>query len=85
MINHNKTQSTIKPNAIEIDEYSVWVAENIEKIERDGMTLYQYDLVQYSKNEYIIELSNRDKVKSDALLELSSMMAEIIEGNEVNG
>lgn len=82
---YGRIESTIEPKSIDIDDLSVWIAENIEKIEKDGMTLYQYDLAQYSKNEYIIELSNRDKVKSDALLELSSMMAEIIERNEVNG
>lgn len=85
MKQYGRIESTIEPKPIDIDDLSVWISENIDKIERDGMTLYQYDLVQYSKNEYIIELSNRDKVKSDALLELSSMMAEIIEGNEVNG
>lgn len=85
MKQYGRIESTIEPKPIDIDDLSVWIVENIENIERDGMALYQYDLIQYSKNEYIIELSNRDKVKSDALLELSSMMAEIIERNEVNG
>ena len=83
--NHGKTQSTIEPKPIEIDEYSVWIAENVVQIERDGMVLYEYDLTQYDKNEYIIELGNNDKIKSDAILELSNMIAEIMEGDVANG
>ena len=80
MINHNKTQSTIKPNAIEIDEYSVWVAENITEITIENDVLYEYDLVQYTKDEYILQIAARDDVKSKAIMELSDMMATLMEG-----
>ena len=80
MINHNKTQSTIKPNAIEIDEYSVWVAENITEITKENDVLYEYDLVQYTKDEYILQIAARDDVKSKAIMELSDMMATLMEG-----
>ena len=80
MINHNKTQSTIKPNAIEIDEYSVWVAENITEITKENDVLYEYDLVQYTKDEYILQIVARDDVKSKAIMELSGMMATLMEG-----
>ena len=80
MINHNKTQSTIKPNAIEIDEYSVWVAENITEIKIENDVLYEYDLVQYTKDEYILQISASDDVKSKAIMELSDMVATLMEG-----
>ena len=80
MINHNKTQSTIKPNAIEIDEYSVWVAENITEITIENDVLYEYDLVQYTKDEYILQIAAKDDVKSKAIMELSDMMATLMEG-----
>ena len=80
MIEHGKTQSTIKPNAIEIDEYSVWVAENITEITKENDVLYEYDLVQYTKDEYILQISERDDVKSKAIMELSDMMATLMEG-----
>ena len=80
MINHNKTQSTIKPNAIEIDEYSVWVAENITEITKENDVLYEYDLVQYTKDEYIKLLVERDLTKADAILDLSTIVAELIGG-----
>lgn len=80
MINHNKTQSTIKPSAIDIDEYSVWVAENITEITKENDVLYEYDLVQYTKDEYIKLLVERDLTKADAILDLSTIVAELIGG-----
>lgn len=55
-----KTRSTLRPEPIVIDEYSVWVASNITPVSEkavDDITLdfegYEYDLIQYEKDEYI--------------------------------
>ena len=80
MIEHGKVQSAIKPNAIEIDEYSVWVSENITEITIENDVLYEYDLVQYTKDEYILQIAASDDVKSKAIMELSDMMATLMEG-----
>ena len=52
-----------QPEAYEIDEFSVWAATNIHEVEMssggiDGeesepVTGWEYDLVQYDKDEYI--------------------------------
>lgn len=51
-----------QPEAYEIDEFSVWVATNIHEVEMpsgdlDGksetVTGWEYNLVQYDKDEYI--------------------------------
>ena len=80
MIEHGKTQSTIKPNAIDIDEYSVWFAENITKTTIENSVMYEYDLVQYTKDEYIKLLVERDLTKADAILDLSTLVAELMGG-----
>ena len=80
MIEHGKTQSAIKPNAIDIDEYSVWVAENITETTIENDVLYEYDLVQYTKDEYILQVALRDSVKTQAIMELSDMVATLMEG-----
>lgn len=67
MINHGKVRSTIKPENMVIDEYSVWMNSNIQEIEveeeiqtEDGKVEkkthieYEYDMVQYTKDEVII-------------------------------
>jgi hypothetical protein len=66
MINHGTVRSTVKPSALEIDEYSAWVASNILPVQEEGteeepgFTGYQYDLVQYDKDEYIRLLDEKN-------------------------
>lgn len=81
MINHGLVSSQDKPASVLVDEYSVWVASEIEtKQDTEGETVYTYNLVQYTKDEYIALLDERDRMKSDALIELSDMVAELMGG-----
>ena len=78
MINHEKVRSTVKPENTVIDEYSVWVANNIEEItvedidSNDNTTHieYEYELLQYSKDEYIKLMSEQNYETQLALVEL---------------
>ena len=59
MINYGRVRSTVKPEEIKIDEFSVWKCLNIEPIteqldEEKQFIGYEYDLIQYSKDEYIL-------------------------------
>lgn len=82
MINHGKVQSTVKPQSIEIDDNSVWLTENVQEVKTEEFEGYEYDLTQYTKDEYIQLLDERDKMKSDAILELSDIVAELAGGAE---
>lgn len=78
MINHGKVRSTVKPENTVIDEYSVWVANSIEEItvkdidSNDNTTHieYEYELLQYSKDEYIKLMSEQNYETQLALVEL---------------
>ena len=78
MINHGKVRSTVKPENTVIDEYSVWVANNIEEItvedidSNDNTTHieYEYELLQYSEDEYIKLMSEQNYETQLALVEL---------------
>lgn len=85
MINHGKVKSTIKPENMVIDEYSVWINENIQEIEvedeivsADGQvekkktTMYEYDVLQYEKNEFIMQ-------QSEQILDTQLALCEIYE------
>lgn len=61
-----KVRSTVKPESMEIDAYSVWINEDITEIEVEDEvqnteenstpsthTEYEYNVVQYDKDEYI--------------------------------
>lgn len=83
MINHGKVRSTIEPERLVIDEYSVWITENVEEIEVEDeiindkgetekvtTTIYEYDLVQYTKDEYILMQSSQMTDVEMALVEI---------------
>lgn len=79
MINHGKVRSTVKPESTIIDDYSVWVANNIEEISVEDITdseettthtEYEYELLQYTKDEYIKLMSDQNYETQLALVEL---------------
>lgn len=80
MIEHGKVESTVQPQALMIDEYSVWVSKDIEQVKTEEFEGYRYSLTQYSKDEYIMELAARYSVKADALMELSELVAAMSGG-----
>ncbi|MDD3347325.1 hypothetical protein [Oscillibacter sp.] len=57
MKNFGVVKSTVKPSSLAIDDSSVWISSNIteitEPVGEDTFTGYQYELIQYSKDEYI--------------------------------
>lgn len=75
MINHGKVKSTEKPEGILIDEKSVWVHSNIkpirETIDEHEFVGYEYDMIQYEKDEYIKYITeNQNKQITDVQLAL---------------
>lgn len=78
-----KVRSTVKPQAVEIDEFSVWIAENIQEVtvkdeEGKDHIEYEYELSQLSKDEYILKLHEDQevsKIQSElALAELAELL-----------
>lgn len=64
--------STLKPEPISTDQYSVWVAENIQEIVDQGAVAYTYNLKQYDKDEYIqTEIRNTQTATSIAFVKLA--------------
>ena len=79
MLNHGKVQATTEPKNIVIDEYSVWVADNITTVtvpDEDGQshTEYRFDLKQYGKDEYIYSMDEQLTDAQMALCDLYEMI-----------
>lgn len=61
-----KVRSTQQPEQKVIDDFSVWIAENITPVtesgsdEELGFVGYEYDLTQYTKDEYIRVLDDKN-------------------------
>lgn len=84
MINYGKVRSTVEPEPIVVDEFSIWVYSNIkpieEKDEQVSFNGFEYDLVRYDKDEYIKILSEKNIKLESQLTETQLALAEIYEG-----
>lgn len=79
MKKYEKTRSNIKPNLIKFDEFSVWVCENITEVQADSefedtQIQYEYDMIQYGKDEYIMMLIQKNMADTQYI----GMMTEVI-------
>lgn len=78
MVNHGKVRAGEAPENIVIDDYSVWVADNVREVtvtdEQGTRTEYEYDLKQYEKNEYIHEMDSQLTDTQMALCDLYEMI-----------
>lgn len=78
MKDHGLVRSTVKPEAVVIDDYSVWVSSNIIEVkenigEENEFIGFEYNMVQYTKDEYI-------KVLNTQLTDTQLALIEIYEG-----
>ena len=92
MISHGKVRSAVKPESIVVDEYSVWENSNIVEIsevidEENGVekTEYEYDMAQYTKDEYMLKQAELSKEMESMLNTiLISLSGEDTQGEPVN-
>lgn len=62
MVDYGKQRSTVKPEPIVLDEFSVWVYSNITPVEEtvgeETFSGWEFNMVQYTKDEYIMLLQS---------------------------
>lgn len=71
MTNYGRVRGNDKPQEIQITDSSVFIASAIqpyeETIEGHYVSGFEYDLVQYSKNEYLLMLAKQNDELKDEL------------------
>nr|WP_259545017.1 hypothetical protein [Heyndrickxia oleronia] len=72
------TQST-KPKELEINVDTVYVRSNITRIETEDFTGWEYDEIQYDKNEYIEMISTENKQLKDAQADTNNNLLDLME------
>lgn len=63
MVDYGRVRSTVKPEPIVIDEFSVWQHTDIQEIsenvgEENEFMGYEFTMIQYSKDEFILPTGN---------------------------
>lgn len=85
MQQYGKVRSTQQPETQVIDEYSVWVAENITPVsepgtdEQPGFVGYEYDLTQYTKDEYIKMIDDKNAALETQVTDTQIALCEVYE------
>lgn len=78
-------ESTVRPEARKILSDKVIIAENIREeqrvepfanVERESITMYVYDITEYSKDEYISALDSEILDTQEALTTIYEMITE---------
>jgi len=63
MIDYGRQRSTVQPKPMVLDEHSVWIHTNIQAVEEtvgeEVFSGYEFDMVQYTKDEYISKLDDQ--------------------------
>ena len=72
MKDFGKTRSTVKPDAVVIDEHSVWVHTDIQEVhesmgENQSFDGYEFNMTQYEKDEYILMMSEKNVSQTHSL------------------
>lgn len=83
MIDYGRIRSTDAPEEKVIDEYSVWINTDIQKVEveHDGdvHTEYEFNQVQYSKDEYIKMIDDKNAQLESQVTDTQMALVEVYE------
>ena len=78
MIDYGKVKSTVQPEPLVIDEQSAWVHTNIQAVEETvGDAVFsgwEFNMVQYAKDEYIRMLDTQLTDTQLALVEVYELI-----------
>ncbi len=85
MKQYQKVRSVQQPEPKVIDEFSVWISENITPVsepgtdEQPGFGGYEYDLTQYTKEEYINLISEKNSILEKQVIDTQLALCEVYE------
>jgi len=78
MVDYGRQRSTVKPESMVLDENSVWIYTNITPVEEtvgeEVFSGWEFNMVQYTKDEYISKLDNQLTDTQLALVEVYELI-----------
>jgi len=78
MKDYGRVRSTVKPEPMVLDEFSVWIYTNIipveETVGEETFSGWEFNMVQYTKDEYISLLDKQLTDTQLALVEVYEMI-----------
>ena len=83
MKNYGLQKSAVEPKAVEITESKVFVATDIEQVtvtmDEQKVTEYQFNLVEYDKDEYIQIISEKNEELEQQMTDTQIALCDVYE------
>lgn len=85
MIDYGTQRSTVEPLALELTETKVFVSSNITQVnepgteEQPGFTGYEFELVEYDKDEYIKIQAEKNESLEQQVTDTQLALCEVYE------
>lgn len=84
MIDYGTVKSSVCPEPMVIDEFSVWINTNIEESTETGadgeeIKGFQYQMIQYTKDEYIQMMVEKNQKTDQQVTEAQLALIELYE------
>ena len=84
MKDFGKTRSIVKPDAVVIDDNSVWVHTDIQEVhesvgEDQSFDGYEFNMIQYEKDEYILMMSEKNSELEKQVTDTQLALCEVYE------
>ena len=83
MKNYGLQRSVVEPSAVEITESKVFVATDIEQVtlnmDEQEVQEYQFNLVEYDKDEYIKIISEKNKELEQQMTDTQLALCDVYE------
>ena len=84
MVDYGKVRSTVKPESIVIDDYSVWQHTDIQEIsenvgEENEFKGFEFNMVQYTKDEFILQQAAENASLSQQVTDMQLALCEVYE------
>lgn len=84
MTNYGRVRSTVKPENIVIDDFSVWQHTDIQEIsenvgEENEFIGFEYTMIQYEKDEYIKQMDEKNQQLEGQITDTQIALCEAYE------
>ena len=84
MVDYGKVRSTVKPESIVIDDFSVWQHTNIQEVsenvgEENEFKGFEFDMIQYTKDEFILQQAAENASLPQQITDTQLALCEVYE------
>lgn len=84
MVDYGKVRSTVKPESIVIDDFSVWQHTNIQEVsenvgEENEFKGFEFNMIQYTKDEFILQQAAENVSLLQQVTDMQLALCEVYE------